>query len=110
MPERVGTLAVMRDGLELPLVRLEPPEATGGTISEDKAKAATISIVIQRFVGYLIRVLNQFCVLERNRKATNVVMILWPFYFGREIATLTSELLSQKRKRALPDEHPIPGF
>lgn len=109
MPARVGTLAVRRDGLELPLLRLEPQEVTGGAIPEDKAKAATISIVIQRLVDYLVRVLNQFCVLERKRKATNV-MILWPFYFGREIATLSSELLSQKRKRVLPDEHPIPGF
>ena len=85
-----------RRGLELPQLGLGLQEVAGGTISEGKAKAATISIVIQRRVDYLVRVLNQFCVLERKRKATKV-MILWPFSFGREIATTSSELLFQEQ-------------
>jgi len=87
---------VSRHGLELPQLGLEPQEVAGGTIAEGKAKAATISIVIQRLVDYLVRVFNQFCVLERKRKATKV-MILWPFSFGREIATPSSELLFQEQ-------------
>ena len=52
--------------MRVPLLRPGLREVTGRAFQG--TRGTTISIVIQRIVGYLVKVLNQFCVRERKRR------------------------------------------